>query len=93
MARTRLSSKGQVVLPKEIRERLYWGKGTELEADVEGQAVVLRPVAVGGCTTLDDLVGCIAYEGPPVTLAEMDAGVESAARKMWRMDARSSDTR
>ena len=34
-------------------------------------------------TTLDEVIGCIPYHGPPVSLAAMDAAVEQAAREMW----------
>ncbi len=39
---TRISSKGQIVLPKAVRERLGWTEGTELVVEVEGDRVVLR---------------------------------------------------
>jgi AbrB family looped-hinge helix DNA binding protein len=83
MPRTRLSSKGQVVLPKEIRDRLGWPAGTELDVESEGEAVVLRMRPTRRRTSLDDVIGCIPHDGPPVTLAEMDEAVEQAAREMW----------
>lgn len=83
MSRTRLSSKGQVVLPKEIRDRLRWPAGTELDVEAQGEAVVLRARRTRRRTTLDEVIGCIPYHGPPVSLAEMDTAVEQAAREMW----------
>jgi AbrB family looped-hinge helix DNA binding protein len=41
--RTRISSKGQVVLPQPIRRRLGLHAGDELEAEVREQAIVLTP--------------------------------------------------
>src|SRR5687767_3558573 len=82
MTWTRLSSKAQVVLLKEIRDRLGWHAGTELEVESEGEAVVrFRPLRRR--TSLEEVIGCIPYGGPPVTLAEMDEAVEQAAREMW----------
>lgn len=83
MPRTRLSSKGQVVLPKEIRDSLGWPAGTELDVAAEGDAVVLRLRPLRRRTSLDEVIGCIPYDGPPVTLADMDAAVARAAREMW----------
>lgn len=40
---TRLSSKGQVVLPKEVREALGLEAGDELLVVVEGETVQLAP--------------------------------------------------
>lgn len=40
---TKLSSKGQVVLPEQIRKRLGLHAGDALDASVEGERVVLTP--------------------------------------------------
>jgi len=39
----RLTSKGQVTIPQEIRERLGLMPRTEVEFEVEGDAVRIRP--------------------------------------------------
>ena len=39
-----LSSKGQIVIPKEIRDRLNLKPGTKLDLDVQGEKVVLKRV-------------------------------------------------
>jgi AbrB family looped-hinge helix DNA binding protein len=41
---TKLSSKGQVVLPKQARDRLGLLPGSELTCEVVDDALVLRPV-------------------------------------------------
>ncbi len=84
MARTRLSSKGQVVLPKEVPERQGWEPGVELEAESRGEVVTLRRAAkpLFPPTTIEEVRGCIPYDGPPVSIEEMDAAVAEAARKM-----------
>ena len=38
MDRTRISSKGQIVIPKQIRDRHRWRPGTELQAAAERSA-------------------------------------------------------
>lgn len=40
----RLSSKGQLVLPKNIRERLALKQGLELKVELIGDKIVLEPV-------------------------------------------------
>ena len=47
MAKTRLSSKGQVIIPKAVRERHGWRPGLELEVEDQGEVVVLRPARSG----------------------------------------------
>ena len=83
MARTRISTKGQIVLPKEVRDVQGWKPGTELEAESQGNVVVLRPATRRPRTMLEDVIGCIPYDGPPVSIEEMDAAVDKAAREMW----------
>lgn len=39
---TKLSSRGQVVIPKEIRQMLAWEAGDHVAVEIKGDAVVLR---------------------------------------------------
>ena len=41
--RTKLSTKGQVVLPRQIRTRLGLRPGDNLDVEVEGDHILLRP--------------------------------------------------
>jgi AbrB family looped-hinge helix DNA binding protein len=41
--KTKISSKGQLVLPSPVRERLGIRPGDAFEIDVQGDAIVLRP--------------------------------------------------
>ena len=41
-AQTKLSAKGQVVIPKDVRDRLGWLQGSELEVVETGDSVILR---------------------------------------------------
>lgn len=42
--RTLLSERGQVVIPKKIRDSIHLSKGDELEIEVKGDAIVLKPL-------------------------------------------------
>src|SRR3954468_9977904 len=70
---TRLTSKGQVVIPKAVRDRLRWHAGTRLVVEASDKdAVVLR--AEGRSPTnfdqlIDDVCGFLT-EGDP--LAELE---------------------
>jgi len=75
---TKLSSKGQIVVPKEIREAHGWKEGDEFVVENERDGIKLRPVRRFPHTNLDDLVGCVRYHGPSRSLAEMDVGIERA---------------
>lgn len=77
----RLSTKGQLVVPKEIRQRHGWTEGMELVLEVRGDGVLVRPARQLPETALEDLVGCTGYKGPSKTLAEMKTGIAMRARK------------
>lgn len=79
MTRTRLSTKGQIIIPKEIRERHGWKVGTELAIEDTGDALVVRPVCSVKPTKLRDVLGCLRYRGRPKSLAEMDEAIAAAA--------------
>lgn len=72
---SRLSTKGQLVLPKEIRVSHAWGPGTEFIIEETEQGVLLRPSRRFPRTTLDSVAGCLKHKGKPATLAEMDAAI------------------
>ncbi|KXK32984.1 MAG: SpoVT / AbrB like domain protein [Candidatus Brocadia sinica] len=42
--KTLVSDRGQVVIPKKIRETIHIGKGDELEVEVVGETIVLKPI-------------------------------------------------
>ena len=83
MARTRLSSKGQVIIPKAVRDRQGWRPGVELEVEDQADAVVLRLAKPFPPTTIEQVYGCLKYDGPPVTIEEMDEAVAEDVRRMW----------
>lgn len=81
-SKSRLSTKGQLVIPKEIRERHGWTAGVELIfEDLGGDRVVLRQGGDLPPTRLADLIGCTGYRGPAKSLEEMEAGVALGARR------------
>ena len=75
MPTTRLSTKGQLILPKEIRTSRSWGPGTEFTIEETKDGILLRPARRFPRTTLDQVVGFLKYKGKPATLAEMDAAI------------------
>ena len=47
MLKARVSSRGQLALPKEVRDQLGLGEGVCLTVRVEGDEVILRKVVTG----------------------------------------------
>jgi AbrB family looped-hinge helix DNA binding protein len=55
-ATTRLSSKGQVVIPEEIRQRLGLREGTQFVVVGERDVVILKSIAPPAMEEFDELV-------------------------------------
>jgi len=80
---THLSSRGQIVIPKSIREAHNWTVGQEFEIVESGNALVLRPKKPFPETTLEEVVGCANYEGPPIPTEEL-SGAHALKLKIQR---------
>ena len=78
---TTVSTKGQVILPKAIRQAMRWGAGTRLVVENTPEGVLLKPAPVFAETRGEDVFGSLARDGPPRSLAEMEAGVVAEARR------------
>ena len=72
---TTVSTKGQVILPKAIRERRHWGPGTRLAVEDTPDGVLLKAAPVFASTRPEDVAGMLAYREPAKTLEEMDAAI------------------
>jgi len=81
MEKTRLSSKGQVVLPRSIREAKAWHPGQELAVVSTDEGVLLKPLKPFKNTTIDEVAGFLKYKGKPKSLEEMDAAVMAEAKR------------
>jgi AbrB family looped-hinge helix DNA binding protein len=79
--RTRLSTKGQLIIPKAIRERHGWSAGSELALEDRGDAIVIRSARPAPETTFEELVGCIGYRGPARSLEDMEVAIARGARE------------
>ncbi len=83
---TVVSTKGQVILPKSIRERRHWGAGTRLVVEETDDGVLLRAAPTFPPTRPEDVFACLQYTGAPKTLEEMDAGILAEAKRRYARD-------
>ena len=81
METVRLSSKGQFILPKVIRDRHHWDSGTEFVIIDRGTELVIKPARVFPPTVLESADAPSVYEGRPLSLEQMVRAVESEAEK------------
>ena len=83
-ARTRVSTKGQVILPKAIRDRRNWAAGTELTVEDRPDGVLLKPAPIFPPTRIEDVFGRLGPVKKVLTIEEMDAAVMAEARRRAR---------
>jgi antitoxin PrlF len=80
-----LTSKGQVTIPKEVRDALHIDAGDRVQFLVRDDGVVeLRPHTVD----LRDLYGVLSREGKPVSVDDMDAAIGDAIVDSFRRSKR-----
>jgi AbrB family looped-hinge helix DNA binding protein len=82
--RTRLSTKGQVVIPKEMRRRMKWEPGAELVIEETPQGVLLRAAKpqVFPPSTIEEAYGFLHRPGmKTVTIEEMNEAIVAEARR------------
>lgn len=81
---TRLSSKGQVIIPKTIRKTYRWAIGQEFIVEDTGEGILLRPKSPFPRTTVEEVAGCLKYSGPPKTLEQMEDAIKEGVQEQWR---------
>lgn len=84
METTLLSSKGQIIIPKLIRESHHWRPGTRFIVEDTPDGILLKPLAPFPATDLKEGLGCAGYRGPAKTVEEMAEGVDEELRRQWR---------
>ena len=81
METTRLSNKGQIVIPKNVRAAHGWEPGLEFIVEDTGDGIKLKPKTPFLETTAEELLGCVDYKGPKKSLKEMQAAIAKGAQK------------
>lgn len=72
----KLTDKGQLVIPKPIRDALRLGPGSELLVTLEGARVVLEPPRLKSGKKLGDWLPGMQVHPPPPGKVDLDADVE-----------------
>jgi AbrB family looped-hinge helix DNA binding protein len=83
---TTVSTKGQVVLPKAIREEHRWRVGTRLTIESTPDGVLLKPSSPFPVAKPADVFASLPYRGKPKSVEEMEAGIAAEARRRHARD-------
>lgn len=68
---TRLSSKGQLVIPKQIREKCQWENGTVFDVVEADGGLLIKPKQVVPTTCVEDTFGMVTV-GKSLTVEDMN---------------------
>jgi len=80
METTKLSSKGQVILPKSVRDACDWKSGMEFSVETTKEGVLLRPLRLFAPTRLQDVLGCAGYRGKRRSIVDMENAIQKGVR-------------
>jgi len=78
---TIVSTKGQVILPKAIREQRRWPAGTQLVVEDTPEGVLLKAEPAFAPTRPKDVFGSLPHKGPARSIADMEAGIAAEAKR------------
>jgi AbrB family looped-hinge helix DNA binding protein len=85
-ATTRLSAKGQVVIPKEVRDSRQWAPGTEFTVIERPDGILLKPAAPAtprlSWAEFRALVP--PHDGPPVPESDWQDAIDELFRRDWQ---------
>lgn len=83
METTKLSSKGQIIIPKWLRDAYRWETGLEFVVIDTGEGILLKPNRPFEPASLDEVAGSLPYAGQPKTLEEMESDLRRGIREAW----------
>jgi bifunctional DNA-binding transcriptional regulator/antitoxin component of YhaV-PrlF toxin-antitoxin module len=79
-----LSPDRKITLPETICEAYRLTIGQTLEIELTSQGILLKTAPTFlKKITIDDVAGCLAYQGKPKTLEEMDKAIEEGIIAEW----------
>lgn len=84
MNTTKLSSKGQVIIPKPLRTAHHWEVGQELIVVDLGDGILLKPKTPFPVTNIDDVASCLKFNGKAKTLDDMEQAIKKGIVEKFR---------
>ena len=84
MISTKLSSKGQIIIPKTIRSGHCWKTGQEFIVINQKDAIILKPKAPFPETKLDNVAGFLTHNGDPLSLEDLDKAIRMGIEREYK---------
>ena len=84
MIATKLSSTGQVIIPKTIRSGHRWETGQEFIVINQKDNIILKPKSPFPETSLDDVGGFLKHAGHSLSLEDMDKAIRTGIERRYK---------
>lgn len=78
---TKLSSKGQVIIPKPMRASHHWEAGQELIVIDHGDGILLKPKSSFEETCISDVASCLKFSGKAKSLDKMQLAISIGVKE------------
>ena len=83
METTKLSSKGQIIIPKWLRDAYRWETGLEFVVIDTGEGILLKPSRPFAPSSIEEVAGSLPYAGTARTIEEMEEDLRRGVREAW----------
>lgn len=80
----KLSSKGQVIIPKPIRTAHNWETGQELVVVDTGDGILLKPKTTFKETSINEVASILKFKGKARTLEEMESAIRQGVNEQYK---------
>jgi AbrB family looped-hinge helix DNA binding protein len=84
METTKISSKGQVVIPKSLRMAHHWEAGQELVVIDVGDGILFKPKSPFKETNINDVASSLKFTDKTRSLDDMDKAIRKGVRKQYK---------
>jgi AbrB family looped-hinge helix DNA binding protein len=84
METTKLSSKGQVVIPKSLRVAHHWEVGQELVVVDVGDGILFKPKSPFKETSINEVAASLKFTGKTRSLDDMDKAIRKGVRNQYK---------
>jgi len=81
---TKISSKGQVVIPKSLRVAHRWETGQELVVVDVGDGILFKSKSPFKETSITEVASSLKFSGKPKTLGDMDSAILKGIKNRYK---------
>ena len=78
-----LTNEGTLIIPKSVLLLYHWQEGQEILLEETNKGILLKANSSFPTTKLEDVAGCLKYEGKPKTLEDFEQAIQEGIMEQW----------